>query len=380
MRCNTCKITPANARLMRSAWHRPSGAKTLAQPCFLQAVQPVQGVVTAYRTSGDTQIAVLLVAQHRSRLSCEKPLSLVQRASKLQKPKRELVPSARLSTSQRLSQHARRTSPPLRGRASRQEDSRYQPSWPSGRRGGRRPRPARRPRRDVDAQAPPPPEIGLYDLPTAPPPTTQRPSPPPPTPREEAKEPPAPPPRPRRARDAEGKLSRKERKRQRGHCQKSRRRGAGEKDDARGARGARAAYRREIDDARRSLVGRRRSRLGLVKDSERSAATSSLRSPRCGARSRARRTVGRGRTTRRPSKCWAGELVAMKLRAAELNDARRSTTTRHWCAARRRLDSCYPVVRSGVTKFSERVAVLGRASPWGGPARADSSAAGAFEG
>ena len=37
---------------------------------------------------------------------------------------------------------------------------------------------------------PPPPEIGLYDLPTAPPPTTpQRPSPPPPTPREEAKEP-----------------------------------------------------------------------------------------------------------------------------------------------------------------------------------------------
>ena len=171
---------------------------------------------------------------------------------------------------------------------------------------------------------PPPPEIGLYDLPTAPPPTTpQRPSPPPPAPREEAKEPPAPPPAaPPREETPKEKLSRKERKKREDAAKKAAAAALAKKTtrEAREARERR--YRREIDDARRSLVEQKEMWLGLVKDSEQQCRDLELE---VAAVTREEAALSSQLDDVRRNDDGAvevltGELVAMKLRAAELSN------------------------------------------------------------
>ena len=172
---------------------------------------------------------------------------------------------------------------------------------------------------------PPPPEIGLYDLPTAPPPTTpQRPSPPPPTPREEAKEPPAPPPAapPRQEETPKEKLSRKERKKREDAAKKAAAAALAKKTtrEAREARERR--YRREIDDARRSLVEQKEMWLGLVKDSEQQCRDLELEVAEV-RREEAALSAQLEDVRRNDDgavEVLTGELVAMKLRAAELSN------------------------------------------------------------
>ena len=170
---------------------------------------------------------------------------------------------------------------------------------------------------------PPPPEIGLYDLPTAPPPTTpQRPSPPPPTPREEAKEPPAPPPAETREETPKEKLSRKERKKREDAAKKAAA-AALAKTATREAREARERrYRREIDDARRSLVEQQEMWLGLVKDSEPQCRDLELEVAEV-RREEAALSAQLEDVRRNDDgavEVLTGELVAMKLRAAELSN------------------------------------------------------------
>ena len=170
---------------------------------------------------------------------------------------------------------------------------------------------------------PPPPEIGLYDLPTAPPPTTpQRPSPPPPAPREEAKEPPPPPPAEPREETPKEKLSRKER-RKREDAAKKAAAAALAKKTTREAREARERrYRREIDDARRSLVEQKEMWLGLVKDSEQQCRDLELEVAEV-RREEAALSAQLEDVRRNDDgavEVLTGELVAMKLRAAELSN------------------------------------------------------------
>ena len=168
---------------------------------------------------------------------------------------------------------------------------------------------------------PPPEEIGLYDLPSAPPPTTpQRPSPEPPAPpREEAKEPPA----PEAAREAESpkeKLSRKERKRREDAATKAAAADLAKKTKLETRETRERRYRREIEDARRSLAEQKEMWLGLVKDSEQQCRDLELEVGEV-RREEAALTAQLDDVRRNDDGAvdvLTSELVSIKLRAAEL--------------------------------------------------------------
>ena len=130
-------------------------------------------------------------------------------------------------------------------------------------------------------------------------------------------------PRPRRARgDAQRKALAEGAKKTRGRGEEGRRRGARQKTtrEAREARERR--YRREIDDARRSLVEQKEMWLGLVKDSEQQCRDLELEVAEV-RREEAALSAQLEDVRRNDDgavEVLTGELVAMKLRAAELSN------------------------------------------------------------